>query len=66
LTEEERDRFYSDPPCKLSDFPEIEKQCKEFLDGLKTASYIRDVPINIKGYESETNEIIFPDEPEED
>jgi hypothetical protein len=65
LTEEERDRFYSDPPGNLSDFPEIEKQCKEFLDGLKTASYIRDIPINIKGYESETNEIIFPDEPEE-
>jgi hypothetical protein len=60
LTEEERDRFYSDTPCKFSDFPEIEKQCKEFLDDLKTASYIRDVPINIKGYESEINEIIFP------
>jgi hypothetical protein len=66
LTEEELDRFYGDPPCKLSDFPEIGKQCKEFLDDLKTASYIRDIPINIKGYESETNEIIFPDEPEED
>jgi hypothetical protein len=62
LSEEEREKFYGRWSIfDLSNFPEIEKQCKEFLSGLKTASWIRDVPINIRGYESETNKIIYPE-----
>jgi hypothetical protein len=63
LSEYEYWQFYGGGHIyELSNFPEIEKQCKEFLNELKIASWIRDVPINIKGYESETNEIFYPEE----
>lgn len=43
----------------MSDVPEIRKKALKFIQELKKGAYVRDVPINIKGYESEENKISY-------
>lgn len=57
LTEEERIFWFSQ--AQLSDIPEIEKQCAEFIGEMRKGYYVRDVPMNILGYETENNKLIF-------
>jgi hypothetical protein len=46
----------------LDDMPEIKAMLDKMIIELRTGYYVRDVPINILGYESENNEIIFKDD----
>ncbi len=41
----------------ISNYPDLESQCKEFFNELLRGYYVRDVPINIRGYENENNVI---------
>lgn len=41
----------------ISNYPDLEIQCKEFFNELLRGYYVRDVPINIRGYENENNVI---------
>ena len=52
---EDLDKFYSRPV--LRDIPKLQKQCERLLDELKKGAFVRDVQVNIRGYESETNPI---------
>lgn len=59
LTKEELDLFTED---SIDNYPGLHQQCKEFFQELLRGYYVRDVPINIKGYGSETNEITYYEE----
>ena len=50
----------------ISDYPELKKQCQEFFNELLRGYYIRDVPINIRGYDNETNNITEFENEEDD
>lgn len=41
----------------ISNYPDLEIQCKEFFNELLRGYYVRDVAINIRGYENEENVI---------
>jgi len=54
----EEDRLMYERGEHIDDYPELKTQCEDFFNELLRGYYIRDVPINIKGYESEINNII--------
>lgn len=43
---------------KIDNYPVLKKQCEDFFRELLRGYYVRDVAINIRGYESDTNNII--------
>jgi hypothetical protein len=56
LTETECSELYKNIP-KLEDIENLKEQCEFVIDEFLKGVYIRDVLINIKGYESESNKI---------
>lgn len=46
----------------INHYPNIKQQVEEFFAELLQGLYIRDVAINIRGYESKENEVLFKDE----
>lgn len=61
LTEEELSLFSED---RIENYPELYQQCKEFFQELLRGYYVRDVAINIRGYESEENKMTEYEEDE--
>lgn len=58
LTESERLELNKNIPL-LEDIENLKEQCEFLINEFLKGVYIRDVPINIKGYESETNKIEY-------
>lgn len=48
----------------INQFPGIKQQVEEFFTELLQGLYVRDVAINIRGYESKDNEVLFREEEE--
>lgn len=49
----------------INHYPDIKQQVEEFFTELLQGLYVRDVAINIRGYESKENVVLFKEEDEE-